>query len=553
MALLPTAITPEVLRRTALPHPALQALADELIAHWFGLLPGFHRLVLNQGQVLLTLCIGPRQSLLRAQQFLADAVLLDASIRPDTSPWDRWSLKTLSRCCRRGTTLTTTGLTPQARADLIQSGFELALDHVHGIYNPRWALKRTRSPWAQQHDTDDGPRPIDQSCVVIGAGLGGASVAAALARRGWQVEVLDGAPFAAMGASGLPVGLVVPHGSFDDSPRSRLSRAGVRLSLQQARQHLQLGQDWSPSGVLELRRQGTPGLPTDWPEPGRDWSQTAAPQRLDAPWAQGLSNQAGALWHPLAAWIKPAKLVAAWLAQPGICFRGEAHVAALRRQNGRWAVLGADQTMLTSAKHVVLASATGTTRLLQDLNRHQPSARLNLARLPSLQGIRGMVSWAVQNKDDAAMLPTFPVNGMGSLISNIPIDQGLAWYAGGSYEPDHQPPAAPKEHHSANHSRLQTLLPAVGAATLDTFANGHIQGWGQTRCASTDRLPLAGPLTAFDADDAQAPSLWISSAMGSRGLSYCVLCAELLAAQLNAEPLPVPTDLAKLLNPLRAK
>jgi len=33
--------------------------------------------------------------------------------------------------------------------------------------------------------------------------------------------------------------------------------------------------------------------------------------------------------------------------------------------------------------------------------------------------------------------------------------------------------------------------------------------------------------------------------MGSRGLSFAALCAELLAAQLHGEPLPVDNQLAK--------
>jgi tRNA 5-methylaminomethyl-2-thiouridine biosynthesis bifunctional protein len=33
--------------------------------------------------------------------------------------------------------------------------------------------------------------------------------------------------------------------------------------------------------------------------------------------------------------------------------------------------------------------------------------------------------------------------------------------------------------------------------------------------------------------------------MGSRGLSFAGLCAELLAAQLHGEPLPIDSQLAK--------
>jgi tRNA 5-methylaminomethyl-2-thiouridine biosynthesis bifunctional protein len=58
-----------------------------------------------------------------------------------------------------------------------------------------------------------------------------------------------------------------------------------------------------------------------------------------------------------------------------------------------------------------------------------------------------------------------------------------------------------------------------------------------------------GALDEGSEDD--GPSLWLSTAMGSRGLTFAMLCAELLAAQLGAEPWPVEVRLARFLNALR--
>ena len=65
--------------------------------------------------------------------------------------------------------------------------------------------------------------------------------AASLARRGWQVQVLDAATAPAGGASGLPLGLFAPHLSPDDNVFSRVSRSGVRAMLQQSQALLQPG------------------------------------------------------------------------------------------------------------------------------------------------------------------------------------------------------------------------------------------------------------------------------------------------------------------------
>jgi tRNA 5-methylaminomethyl-2-thiouridine biosynthesis bifunctional protein len=94
------------LLEAAAPWPELAPLAQELADQSWGLLPGFHRLMLQHGQVLLTLCVGETQALLREQQFEADSVFLDT--QADAGLWDRWSAKALARCCRRGTALAAT-------------------------------------------------------------------------------------------------------------------------------------------------------------------------------------------------------------------------------------------------------------------------------------------------------------------------------------------------------------------------------------------------------------------------------------------------------------
>lgn len=509
--------------RTALRADATttqQTLADELGAQWWGLLPGQHRFALQDGQLQFTLCVGERQASLREQQFEADAVLLDT-----TPGWDRWQLKALARCCRRGAVVQVSPVADDLPPELRQAGFVRQGTALR--YDPPWTLKAARETLR----TEAAP---PSTCAVIGAGLAGASVAAALARRGWQVQVLDAAPHPAAGASGLPAGLLVPHVSSDDSPRSRLTRAGLRLMRAEAQRLLVRGTDWQPGGVLERRLGGRPGLPADWPAAGQEIS-TNATADLAAPWRAG-TPPAPELWHARAAWLKPARLVQAWLQQPGVHFAGNARVHALRRQGAQWELLDRSGQVLTRAAHVVLANAADATRLAQE------AANAAVAELPALHEMRGVLSCGLHRPGIESALPPFPVNGLGSLIPAVPTDEGLAWYAGATYEAADQAPAPAAEHHRVNYDKLRALLPAAAKALAPAFEAGTARGWGNTRCVSADRLPLVGPL-----EDGPAPTLWISAAMGSRGLSFAVLCAELLAARLGAEPWPVETSLARFL------
>lgn len=514
--------------RQAATDPLLAPLAQELAAQCFGLLPGFHRITLQQGQLLLTLCLGPTQALLREQRFEADSVFLDTG--PPSQAWDHWGAKALARCCRRGTALACPPGSAALAQALRQCGFEM--EEHRGTFNPPWEIRHTRPP-------ANAPATPPSDCAVIGAGLAGASVAASLARRGWQVQVLDAAPAPAAGASGLPAGLMVPHVSADDSPRSRLSRAGIRLMLQELRRLLPPGQDWQASGVLERRLDGTPGLPAAWPPPGQQWSRLARPDDFSGAWAQGLGAGVPALWHAQAAWVKPARLIDAWLAQPGVRFCAHAHVASLRRDGDAWQLLDAAGQCLATARHVVLANAGDAVRLLARLRQDTPDRLADLDRLGTVHDVRGMLSWG-QQPADASALPPFPVNGLGSLLPGVPTEEGLAWYAGASYEPVEQPGTSEARQHQDNWDRLQTLLPAAARVLQAAFTAGKVAHWHGTRCVSADRLPVVGPL-----DDDTAPTLWISAAMGSRGLSLALLCAELLAARLGAEPWPVEARLAR--------
>jgi tRNA 5-methylaminomethyl-2-thiouridine biosynthesis bifunctional protein len=166
------------------------------------------------------------------------------------------------------------------------------------------------------------------------------------------------------------------------------------------------------------------------------------------------------------------------------------------------------------------------------------SATLLAAALP-LQPIRGQVSWA----DEAGeSLPPFAVNGNGHFVPHVPVDGHHAWFCGSTFERDDVDLGVRSEDHHANLQRLQTLLPLAAARLAPVFESAVLRAWTGVRCASGDRRPLIGEIE---------PGLWASCAMGSRGLTFAVLCAELLAARLHGEPLPLDRKLAQALDVAR--
>ena len=503
-------------------NAALKPLAELLDAQLWGLLPGFHRLMFEDGHVLLTLCIGDVVKLLRQQMFKANSIYLNSPALAGIELL--YAAKAIARLCKPATLLTTSN-NEAMQAALRQCGFVVTtnLGELKATYNPSWVTNNSAKKPTQI--------VAPGRCVVVGAGVAGAAVASSLARRGWAVTVMDAATSPASGASSLPAGLLVPHTSPDDSLLSRLSRAGVRITLQQARARLHHGTDWGHTGVLQLGL-GPSGLhlPPAWAksqsQAASDWCSPATAKTLAA---AGLPAKSLALWHAQAGWIKPAALVNAWLEEPGIAWRGDVKVGQITPSDDGWQISNAKGNVLAHADLVVLASGYASRALAASAGAEQPD----------LQAIRGQVTFGL--KKAAYLLPPFAVNGHGGLITAVTTPDGPMWLMGAGYERGVQLPDIKAQDHADNLARLQALLPDAALALAEQFSPQQAIGWAGIRCATPNRLPLVGPIGTADS----TPGLWLCTGMGSRGLSFAALCAELLAAHLHGEPLPLDSQLAK--------
>ena len=334
------------------------------------------------------------------------------------------------------------------------------------------------------------------------------------------MRVLDAAAAPASGASALPAGLLAPHQSPDDNLLSRLSRAGVRMTLQQARQRLAPDLEWAATGVLEWRGDDRRPLPPlgDALAP---WSREATPGQKHA---ARIAADAAAWWHENAAWIEPAALVRSWLREPGVRFEGGRHVTRIAPAGARWAVEGARGERLGDAALVVVAAALGTDALL-------PQAL-------GLNAVRGQVTWGPR-EDDAQALPAFPVNGHGHFLPRVPfVDRG-AWITGSTYGRGDTDTQWRAQDDAANLQRVAEVMPEAAGVMEAATARGQVRSWSGVRCTSSDRRPLVGEVS---------PGLWVSTAMGSRGLTFAALCAELIAARLHGEPFPLEARLAQALD-----
>jgi len=442
------------------------------------------RCELGAARIRLTVCAGSAADLLNALELKADTVCwLHA---PDAGQADA-AIKSLARVCVQGASIQTTAAWA-ALPGWQAAGFVPGEAPLHFAFAPPWRLRRTRQ-------TQRAIMAAPARCVVIGAGISGAALAGAMARRGWTVTVFDTHPQPAQGGSGVPAALVAPLTSSDDNPATRLTRHGLRWMRQMlhglsARGLLRQGLDWEASGVTRVLKTGE-----------RQWQ------------ADGL-------------WLRPAALVQAWLAHPQIAFYGDRPVARISRHGAPWHIEGAGGKLLAQAELVLLANGLDCKSLLKALDV-EPRAASAVTMLHAAFG-----TLSIGMADHVAHRPAAPVNGAGSLIPLLPSVTGAEsqqWLVGADFSAQPMPIA---QAHAANLQRLQTLAPGMRAEPL-----AHWQG---QRCVSHDRMPLVGPLLA--APDA---TLWLCAGMGARGMAWAGICAELLASRVSGEPWPLARDLAR--------
>ena len=505
------------------PPPASDPQAQQLRAAWPSATPGYHRLLLAQGQLVLTVIVGDIVQSLEQLDASIDCFLLhdDASL---------WTVPLLTRVGRLARPQARLHMTPMADARLLrQAGFSLTAANV-AQYLPRWPVVLAAAPAVRR-------------AIVIGAGLAGSAACERLAARGWHVSLVERHALPAQEASGNLAGVYMPSISRDDNPTARLSRAAFLFALQvwsQAGIFAPGRGIGEASGVLQLARdaaqeQAFEEAARHWRYPA-DFAQYLSPQ--DASARLG-SRSAGGWWFPAAGWLRPALLCEALLQACGErlqrCFH---HTAiSLRRIEQEWQVRDADGEILAQAPELILANGLDAL--------HFPQA----ATLP-LHLIRGQVSHV-----PAAQLPGLlpALCGDGYLTGAV---DGLR-SMGASYDQGDVDTGLRLDSHLGNLSRLRQMLPQWQAELDPASWDGRV-GF---RCVSADRLPLAGALPDMAAltgagevklrDLPRHPQLYGLLAYASRGLIWAPLAAEIVACQLAGEPAPLGKDGLALLDPAR--
>ncbi len=587
-------------RADAPPHGVDPALRRALQAAWPPATPDRHRLSLDGGAVELLLCPGDLARVLPELDAEVDLFLLEAVDAQPTqrdpasgrdqpqdrahaqpSPWDHRTCRAMARLASPRAQLRARTRSTTVLEGLRAAGFQAVADAPgaqHGITQAEFAPPFTPRPRPRRGASAAGLAP---HALVIGAGLAGCSVVAALAEHGWHSTLVDQEAGPAAQASGNPSGLFHSVVHAQDNPHARFNRA-CALDLQSELERLwRTPHPASPApGAASTASAAAPSDPTAAQPtgaftgllrlvPAGDLAQmrsTLRRQGLPAGHVRAIDPaEASALaglpiahpaWHfPSGGWLNPASLAQARLARAGDRCQPlwqNAVDRLVRGADGLWHALRRDGSRVASAPVVVLANALGAQDLVRGLSgRSEPPW--------PLRAVRGQLSWL--DSDRAPPAPRLPVAGTGYLL---PSHGGRVAFGATSDDDDLDPHVRPGDH-QRNLARVAALSSAWQVDPLRLLGDGALGGRTAWRCVAADRLPLMGgvPLALTQGATVpargrdqpiripRAPGLFVFTALGSRGIAWSGLGARVLVAAITGSPAPLENSLLDAIDPAR--
>lgn len=481
-----------------------------------------------------------------------DAWFLDG-FAPAKNPdmWTQNLFSTMARLARPGGTLATFTSAGFVRRGLQEAGFTMQKRKGFG-------RKREMLCGVMAHAlTSPSPTPwftrsgsAKRDVAIIGGGIASALLSLALLRRGWQVTLYCSDEQPAQGASGNRQGALYPLLSKHDAAINLFFPSAFTFA-RRLYDALPVTFDHDWCGVTQL----------GWDEKSQhkidQMLSLALPDALavavDPDQAQqetGVATHCRGITYPAGGWLCPAQLTAALLAlaaTQGLRRHYTHTLTALSRQATGWQLQFAEGKAVEH-EVVVLANGHQINHVDQTLPLPVYSVAGQVSHIPTtpaLSALRQVLCY------DGYLTPQNPATHQHCI--------------GASYHRGSEETAYREDDQQQNRQRLIDCFPdAAWAKEVDVSEKAARCG---VRCATRDHLPMVGNVPDYDATLAQYaalarqkdaaerapvyPDLFMLGALGSRGLCSAPLCAEILAAQMSEEPIPMDADTLAALNPNR--
>lgn len=546
-------LSPDVIVKLISKYPDLKDFCDELIRVYPPAVKGSHVRYLFNNKIVIHYKFMDAYEALENEQYNVDAWFLDG-FSPAKNP-EMWSEKLFakvaqnSHCKTSCSTYTSAGY---VRRNLQQVGFDVC--KVAGYGRKRTMLVATFNahkkvnytyldkPWYAR--PQKMPDAKVKKATVLGAGIAGLSVAYSLIKRGWQVTIIDRHSNVAKEASSNPAAIIYPRLSVNNDVDSDFYCAAYchtlyTLGVLQSKYKEKF---WYNDGLLQYQDK------SKFLEINKKFSfnndflaSVSSVEKLNL----SVEESEKVLVHyPSAGVVLPDVLCKILVEECGDQLNFvRSDIDEVRSVDDKWQCCH-DESIIDEQVVLIIANGNGVNGC-------------NLGFEWSIESIRGQV--AILNENDKSKNLKKVINHDVYVSPSI----NQKHYLGATYSRD-------SLSLSVSTSDNETLIKTFDKLCPGMFnLNSISTSWVGVRAMSKDRAAIVGaiPNQQFFRSEysdlrhgrnnkAYLPAehtkgLYVSLAHGSRGFTSSFLSAEIIAAQIEGEPMPVNKLVTNYLNPSR--
>ena len=539
-------------------YPELEFICDEFITHYPPAIETTHIRRLFNNRVVIHFKFLDALEALTGENQKVDAWYLDGfAPSKNSAMWSADLFEQLAKNSREAATFSTYTAAGFVKRNLISAGFDVKKvsgygkkrDMLKGVFGGAKikALKYSDKPWfsliadSKVIDSTDESRQL----CVIGAGVTGLCMAYAMIKRGWKVTIIDKHSSVAGETSGNPAAIVYPRLSVNDDVDMSFYTAAYCYSVAMLKrlQKKDSKQFWFDDGIVQSfneKRLNDIILKYQFNESYVDKPVQSMGTILAA------LNDSESVFAKLssAGVVLPSKLCAVLKEECGENLTMlHAEVDVITNTNNKWQCYS-DTKQLIESGVLVVANGRG-------LNN------VGLETLFPIEYVRGQV--AVLNANEKSQNIAMTINGNVHITPEIDGKH----YMGASYSHANDSLLIDENETNELLNSLDKMLPS-------TFESEDcVDAWAGFRIISIDRVPIVGAIPDkqfFEneysdishgrVDKSYQPAinhkgLYVSAAHGSRGFTTAFLSAEIIAAQINDEPVPVSKKVLDYLSPAR--
>ena len=511
-----------VIKEVLSPYKDLSDLIDAMVAILPPRWPGRHRRHLFGGRVVVDFLYGDSFEMINDAVFKADAWFLDG-FAPSQNP-DMWQERLFDAIASHSSTNATMASFTAAghvRRGLEAVGFEVERHQGFGHKRHRISGRISDDVKTMPQKQVNPISPDRQKVVIIGAGIAGASVAAALKPAGYDILVLGQGDGAGDGASGNIAAVQSPRLTAAESFSERLSLTGYSYARWLARLYgadlanQAISYAWNDREVTRQQKIKT-----------RGWPQTVfiTPDQSDLKNETGFDITHPALVFPEGGAVDPKALTEALMAdvatQFGTTVTGFEQSKDADRGR-RWQIK-TDQGVI-DADIIVLAAGSGLSALTQDWIDPILPLQVTAGRVSHLP------STSLPSLDHAISFGGYMAKAKDGRIA-----------LGASFDRHIDLDAPPPIDDDLHHANINTLPEAVAARINRNFSNWS--GRTSFRLASRDRAPIAGQV---------GKGLYMIAALGARGMVTGPILGQHIASLMMNTPSPLDRGAASMVDPYR--